>query len=584
MFLILSLFLFHFLIYISFFRLVAERYPNISQTAFDNLLSDLERIGFPYDISFSLTFYAVLTSIIQTLVITTFSKQILKKLNILDISKNYLKVLFYNFASLTIGLYLLRFFELSRALIVIFILFYPLIYFIFLGLQSLITNKFNLIGKYVAPVALIILIAVTSLSTDQTQTSYSSADSDVQDELNDNLTNQILETNEEILGNSFCYKWSGSENFKECVKGTEVISLKKVSQTLNNIIVFKDKIFVIDPSGIIYDFEDNSILLDINEKVLDRVEWNDGEAGLWSMAFHPNENYFLISYSNTLNQLIVEKYSFEPSFDIDKDNFETLLVVPSSVGHHYGGNIIWSEHFNDFLISVGDMIPNSSTQFDSEPLDTTSIRGKIIMLNNRISKPDLIAHSPNYEARKDIVVYGLRNPWKTKEHNGLLFVADVGHNFHEELTVLDLNQFSESKEPFLLGWPYFEGAIDKEIKYDQVLLWNNSIGENIEKYVFEKSIPPNLYYDHQAPENFRAAIIGGDVISDTTSKYQNTYFFADWLTAEVFGYNYLENTLTLYPLPETFTTSISSLIVNPYKKDSLMAATGDGRIVEINLP
>ena len=80
MILVISLFLFHFLIYISFFRLVAERYPNISQTAFDNLLSDLDRIGFPYDISFSLTFYAVLTSIIQTLVITTFSKQILKSL------------------------------------------------------------------------------------------------------------------------------------------------------------------------------------------------------------------------------------------------------------------------------------------------------------------------------------------------------------------------------------------------------------------------------------------------------------------------------------------------------------------------
>ena len=106
-------------------------------------------------------------------------------------------------------------------------MFYPLIYFIFLGLQSLITNKFNLIGKYIAPIALIILIAVISISTDQTQTSYSSADSDVQDELNDNLTNQIFETNEEILGNSFCYKWSGSENFKECVKGTEVISLKR---------------------------------------------------------------------------------------------------------------------------------------------------------------------------------------------------------------------------------------------------------------------------------------------------------------------------------------------------------------------
>lgn len=62
------------------------------------------------------------------------------------------------------------------------------------------------------------------------------------------------------------------------------------------------------------------------------------------------------------------------------------------------------------------------------------------------------------------------------------------------------------------------------------------------------------------------------------------YFFVDWLTAEISTVNFLEITVTFYLLTEIFTTSLSSLMINPNKRDSLKAPTGEVKIVEINLP
>ena len=50
-----------------------------------------------------------------------------------------------------------------------------------------------------------------------------------------------------------------------------------------------------------------------------------------------------------------------------------------------------AEYFNDFLISVGDMEMNAVPLLNSEPFDTTSPRGKILFLENEISKPELLS-------------------------------------------------------------------------------------------------------------------------------------------------------------------------------------------------
>ena len=69
--------------------------------------------------------------------------------------------------------------------------------------------------------------------------------------------------------------------------------------------------------------------------------------------FHPVEDYFLISYSNLANELVVKRIN-----NIAKPNLENpveLINIPNSVDNHYCGSIEWSDAFGDFLLCVGDM-------------------------------------------------------------------------------------------------------------------------------------------------------------------------------------------------------------------------------------
>ena len=89
---------------------------------------------------------------------------------------------------------------------------------------------------------------------------------------------------------------------------------------------------------------------------------------------------------------------------------------------------------------------------------------------------------------------------------------------------------------------------------------------------------------HQTDLIIRAALIGGDIITDNNSSYQGNYFFSDYLTKELFAYNHLENLATIFPQVDNIDGFITSLVVNPFKNDSVFVSTSLGQIVEISLP
>ena len=107
----------------------------------------------------------------------------------------------------------------------------------------------------------------------------------------------------------------------------------------------------------------------------------------------------------------------------------------------------------------------------SEPIATTSLKGKIILLNTDVSNPEQLSVNRNTEVYKNIIAYGLRNPWKTYEYKNYLFVPDIGLSTEEELNILNLEEISNTQKPFLLGWPHYEGTIDNEIKYNEIYLY-----------------------------------------------------------------------------------------------------------------
>ena len=74
-----------------------------------------------------------------------------------------------------------------------------------------------------------------------------------------------------------------------------------------------------------------------------------------------------------------------------------------------GGSIIWSEYFDGYLVGIGDMRENIMPLVHSDSINTTSFKGKVILLDSEktLSVP-LINEHGLYESIDKIVAYGLR--------------------------------------------------------------------------------------------------------------------------------------------------------------------------------
>lgn len=384
------------------------------------------------------------------------------------------------------------------------------------------------------------------------------------------------------LVEEYCFPWLGSDNFDGCINGVKIFENTYFSESINNVITYNNDIYVLDVFGTVFKNTPENIFIDISSKVLNRFEF-EGDSGLFSLAFHPDENYFIISYSNLENNLIFEKYFLDKNNSPIISSAEIIYKVPNANCCHHSGNIIWSDFFGDFIISIGDMEHTSEPFENSKPLDTTSPVGKILLLNNEVSNPELLAGSNKIEPLKNIIAYGLRNPWKTYEYENYLFIPDVGLGLEEELNVLNLEELKKTRNPFLLGWPHYEATLDNDVKYNEIYFFDNGIEKNINQYIDENTIFPNVFYSHRAPENYRAAIIGGGIINDIESKYYENYFFADYLSGEIFSYDFRNNKLKIIPLGETYKL-ITSLSIHPLISDTILISTANGYLMQISLP
>jgi hypothetical protein len=570
---VLNLFLYNFFFNSLFIQRLFDRDINISLNNLVNMQNDFIKLSIPFSFTINFYFVALVISIFSSILIYISIPKTIEVDNPFIFFKELFKI-FINYSAVLFGfLYFFRLFNFSRGLILFGLLVYVLSTYLLIWLLRL-ENYKNIQFKYLVPIlVLFILMSSTFLSVENASESPS---------IEATTTTTTIFTPGKI--ESGCSPWLGSDNFRECRTGIELVSSTKYSEGLNNIIFFENDIYLLDVFGVIYKNSPSNIYLDVSSKVLNsRLEKYHVEAGLHSLAFHPTDNFLLVTYTDLENSLVVEKYFFNQDNSIEDETFEILLKIPSSHIGHFSGNLIWSNYFQDFILSIGDMESTEKSLFNSEPIDTTSLRGKLILLNTEISNPELITLDKNTEVYKNLLAYGLRNPWKTYEYKNYLFVPDVGLNTEEELNILNLEEISNTKKPFLLGWPHYEGTIDNEVKYNEIYLYQNGIPTNINNFVKENSIFPKVYYTHQAPENFRAAIIGGGVIENKESKYYEHYFFADYLSNELFAYDFKKNELFLFPLGNT-NFFITSVTIHPTKINTVLFTTGSGELIEIKLP
>lgn len=533
-----------------------------------NFSNDLVSIGFPYEVDLSYTFVSITISVLIS-VLMSFSLNSKKYSSFPKGISEFINYFFINCGILFAALYLLRFFNFSRLYLIINITLFPF-YMLFINFVQ--SRK-----KIISILLFILLITSNFLFLRSTSNS---------DSINVQINNdtEIL-ISENIVGFLYedegsCNNWIGSDNYNGCSTGTKYSVLDSLGKRTSNLLMKDGDLFVLTSVGEVYVYKfsnstyEKELFLDLRDKVF--YDEKFFESGLFSMAFHPNEDYFLVSYSNMENNLAIEKFFYDGD-KVDLDSSEYLLKIPSNDCCHYSGNIIWSEYFQDFLISVGDM----GNQFNST--DTTSPKGKILLLNksNFINNIPLISDDDDNKVIENIIAFGLRNPWKTYEYNGKLFIPDIGFNDFEELNIIDLDKITS---PPFLGWPIYEGNYDRGEEFFPQFYFDNGNGINLKVYAEEFAYSPSVFYDHNTETVYRGALIGGGVVSDTTSRYDNNYIFADYVSKELFAYDFINDSLVLLPLPDEFNSYISSLIVNQNKTNTILVTTGVGDIVEIELP
>ena len=562
---VLTLLLANFTFYNLFFNHLSK--SNVTKQNLKNLIEDLERVNFPYEASISYNLLTASTSIILTIFLWLLVyKSFVSSVSRLLLS-NFLKIFFINTSVLFGLLYFLRAYSLSRFVLLILIITYPLMASFVLYLIKM-NFKFKL-GKYLyiflIPFSILILFLSTSDTTAETINEDTSIDSD---------SSLIIGYSYESEGR--CEIWVGSSNFESCVTGASFSILETFNKSISNVVVNNEDVFILTRQGEIFKYilgtYQKELFLDIKDKVFYDPAYF--ESGLFSLAFHPTQEFFLVTYSGLDNSLIVEKYPLQPS----DSKPEIQLKIPSSDCCHYSGNLIWSNYFSDFLLSVGDMGDPYAAA------NTTSSKGKVIFLNKSLETDltPLINDASNTSPLNNLLGFGLRNPWKTSEYKNYLFIPDVGYQTTEELNVVDLESF---KNPVYFGWPYYEGNLkNPNLEFSPIYQWEEDEPNDFGRYATQNTFNPQVFYSHLGSETYRAAIIGGGVIEVENSKYFERYIFADYLSKEIFSYNFKNNTLQQIPLPFDFESAITSLAIHPNHPSKVLITTASGNLIEVELP
>jgi len=254
-----------------------------------------------------------------------------------------------------------------------------------------------------------------------------------------------------------------------------------------------------------------SELLDISDEIT-----AGGEQGLLSVAFAPDysrSGLFYVDYTNEEGDTRVVEYRTRDNGKVDEDSARTLLSVDQPFANHNGGLLLFDDDEN-LLVGLGD--GGSGGDPDRNGQDLGVLLGKILRIDpqpqgrNEYSIPKDNPFATQEGARPEILVYGVRNPWRFSidRNTGDLWIGDVGQNELEEI-----NFVSELGAGANLGWSAYEGT--ERFNSDQEA---------------QNAIDPVLSYGRDEG----CSVTGGYVVRDRALKTLfGRYLYADFCAGQL---------------------------------------------------
>lgn len=185
------------------------------------------------------------------------------------------------------------------------------------------------------------------------------------------------------------------------------------------------RVFRMTPDG------DITEVLDIRDRVR-----NEGERGFLGMAIHPDDSSrVFIHYSDGAGDTIVSEFAMASDGTIDPASERVVFTAGQPAGNHNGG---WIQFGPDaaLYLGLGDG-GGANDQFGTGRNDDTLLAGLV--------RIDVDSGEASKFAK------GLRNPWRFWIEGDLVYVADVGQNAYEEVSVAPLTAGID------YGWSAMEG-------------------------------------------------------------------------------------------------------------------------------
>jgi hypothetical protein len=279
-----------------------------------------------------------------------------------------------------------------------------------------------------------------------------------------------------------------------------------------------DRLFIVQQSGEIRILADGALVekpfLDISAE----VECCENERGLLGLAFHPDyetNGYFYVVYSDRSSRTTVSRFSVSADPGLaDRSSEEPIIRWDQPGLPHNGGAIAFGPDGYLYLGS-GD----GGTREAAQNLD--NLLGSILRIDVDSAFPYAIPDDNPFvgdpNARGEVLVYGLRNPWRFSiDHaTGDLFIGDVGAAQLEEVNFKPGS--SPGGENF--GWPLKEGP--------------RCVGAE-ETCAGQSLADPILSYPHDSPAC--NSVTGGyRYRGPRVATLPGFYIFGDFCTGDVFG-------------------------------------------------
>lgn len=183
----------------------------------------------------------------------------------------------------------------------------------------------------------------------------------------------------------------------------------------------------------------------------DRVTTAGNEQGLLGVAFHPDGDRLFVHYSGSDGHTVLSE--FPADGELSADDETVLLTEPQPASNHNGGAVLFTPD-GALVLALGDG-GASGDRFDNGQ-DTDTRKGGLLRLD--VSTPGEAQPHPGNPfldgGAPELWVYGLRNPWRVDVDQDHWYVADVGQDALEEVSVVPRDDIGGAN----FGWPLLEGS------------------------------------------------------------------------------------------------------------------------------